>query len=65
MGGNDRARTPRALVLGATGMLGHVLRRECERRMETFATARSESAGRNVIEGVRAEDPDSVARVVT
>ena len=64
MGGNDRGRTPRALVLGATGMLGHVLRRECERRMETFATVRSESDDRNVIEGVRAEDPDSVARAI-
>jgi dTDP-4-dehydrorhamnose reductase len=64
VGGDDRGRTPRALVLGATGMLGHVLRRECERRMETFATVRSESNDRNVIGGVRAENPDSVARAI-
>lgn len=64
MGGDDRGRTPRVLVLGATGMLGHVLRRECERRTETFATIRSESDDRNVVEGVRAEDPDSVARAI-
>jgi dTDP-4-dehydrorhamnose reductase len=60
----DRGRTARALVLGATGMLGHVVRRECERRMETFATMRSESDDRHVIAGVRAEDPDSVARAI-
>jgi dTDP-4-dehydrorhamnose reductase len=64
VGGDDRGRTPRVLVLGATGMLGHVLRRECERRTETFATIRSESDDRNVVEGVRAEDPDSVARAI-
>jgi dTDP-4-dehydrorhamnose reductase len=64
VGGDDRGRTPRVLVLGATGMLGHVLRRECERRTETFATMRSESDDRNVVEGVRAEDPDSVARAI-
>jgi dTDP-4-dehydrorhamnose reductase len=47
-------------------MLGHVVRAESERRMETFATVRSESAldDANVVTGVRAEDPDSVARAI-
>ena len=55
----------RALVLGATGMLGHVLRRECERRMDTFATVRSASIDdESVVAGVRVEDPDSVARAI-
>jgi dTDP-4-dehydrorhamnose reductase len=46
-------------------MLGHVLRRECSRRMDTFATVRSAARGdENLVEGVRVEDPDSVARAI-
>jgi dTDP-4-dehydrorhamnose reductase len=46
-------------------MLGHVMRRECERRMATFATMRSESPGdENAFGGVRAEDPDTIARAL-
>jgi dTDP-4-dehydrorhamnose reductase len=46
-------------------MLGHVLRRECERRMATFATVRSEARGdENVFGGVRVEDPETIARAL-
>ena len=52
-------------MFGATGMLGHVLRRECERHTDTYATVRSASIDdENVVAGVRAEDPDSVARAI-
>jgi dTDP-4-dehydrorhamnose reductase len=55
----------RALVLGASGMLGHVLRREGERRMDTFATVRSAARDdERVVGGVRAEDPESVVRAI-
>jgi dTDP-4-dehydrorhamnose reductase len=55
----------RALVLGGSGMLGHVVRRESERRMKTFATVRSAGPDdESVVGGVRAEDPESVARAI-
>jgi dTDP-4-dehydrorhamnose reductase len=61
------------LVLGGTGMFGHVLYRECERRFDAHATIRSEhpsevaaralDAGQTV-GGVRAEDAASVERAL-
>jgi dTDP-4-dehydrorhamnose reductase len=61
------------LVLGGTGMLGHVLYRACEGRFDTHATIRSENpsdvAARaldvsRIVGGVRAEDAASVERAL-
>jgi dTDP-4-dehydrorhamnose reductase len=61
------------LVLGGTGMFGHVLYRECTRRFDTHATIRSEhpsgtaaralDAGRT-LGGVRVEDAASLERAL-
>jgi dTDP-4-dehydrorhamnose reductase len=64
---------PRVLVLGGTGMLGHVLYRECERRFETHATIRSDQPSevavraldvRRTVGGVHAEDAATVERAL-
>jgi dTDP-4-dehydrorhamnose reductase len=61
------------LVLGGTGMLGHVLYRECQRRFDTHATIRSDQASEvaaraldadRIVAGVRAEDPAGVERAL-
>jgi dTDP-4-dehydrorhamnose reductase len=63
----------RVLVLGGTGMLGHVLWRTCSDRFDAYATVRSDELagpGAEVLEadrtvaGVRAEEPSSVARAL-
>jgi dTDP-4-dehydrorhamnose reductase len=63
----------RVLVLGGTGMLGHVLWETCQQRMEAYATVRGEEltgAAAAVLDpswtltGVRAEDSESVARAL-
>ena len=60
------------LVLGGTGMLGHVLWRTCrDQGMEVFATVREERGlapsvldPSRTITGVSVEEPDSVARAL-
>jgi dTDP-4-dehydrorhamnose reductase len=61
------------LVLGGTGMLGHVLYRACEGRFETHATIRSEQPDQvaahaldvsRIVGGVRAEDTSGVERAL-
>jgi dTDP-4-dehydrorhamnose reductase len=52
----------RILVLGGTGMLGHVLWRECRVRHETYATVRREP-GDEALEA-RVEDPATVERAL-
>ena len=64
---------PRVLVLGGTGMLGHVLWSECAPRFDATATVRSDGIparaadvldpGRTLT-GVRIEDEGSVARAL-
>lgn len=63
----------RALVLGGTGMLGHVLWETCQQRMEAYATVRDEEltgAAAAVLDpsctltGVRAEESGTVARAL-
>ena len=62
---------PRVLVLGGTGMLGHVLWRTCAERGEAYATIRDPHPPAaaspaldpaRTISSVRAEDPASVRR---
>src|SRR6266480_2251461 len=63
----------RVLILGGTGMLGHVLYRECSRRFDARATIRQDhpsevaapalDAGQTV-GGVRVEDPATVERAL-
>jgi dTDP-4-dehydrorhamnose reductase len=63
----------RVLVLGGTGMLGHVLWRTCRERFDAYATVRADElagpaaevldAGRTLT-GVRVEEPRSVARAL-
>jgi dTDP-4-dehydrorhamnose reductase len=64
---------PRVLVLGGTGMLGHVLWGECSRRFDGTATVRADeipaqAAGvldpERTLTGVRVEDTGSVARAL-
>ena len=59
------------LVLGGTGMLGHVLWRTCrDHGMEAFATVREEGGPATVLDparvisGVTVEEPDSVGRAL-
>jgi dTDP-4-dehydrorhamnose reductase len=61
----------RVLILGSTGMLGHMLLRNLAKDFEVIGTVRQEIEeisdhkffkGRSVIGGVRAEDIDSLAR---
>lgn len=68
----DPAR-PRVLVLGGTGMLGHVLWGECARRFDALATVRDDAvpdraAGaldpERTLAGVRIEDEGSVAEAL-
>lgn len=63
----------RVLVLGGTGMLGHVLWRTCSERFDAYATVRAdEPAGAatelldsdRTVTGVRVEEPGSVARAL-
>jgi dTDP-4-dehydrorhamnose reductase len=62
----------RALVLGGTGMLGHVLWRTCRERFDTYATVRSDEPSGEAAEldpdrtvtGVRVEEPRSVAKAL-
>src|SRR5215213_8926617 len=64
---------PRVLVLGGTGMLGHVLYATCRRRFDTHATIRSEHPSEvaaraldadRIVGGVRADEIASVERAV-
>ena len=61
---------PRVLVLGGTGMLGHVLWGECSERFDAVATVRSDEIPRRAagvldpdrtLTGVRLEDEATVA----
>ncbi len=61
---------PRVLVLGGTGMLGHVLWGECSRRFDAIATVRADAIPERAADvldpertltGVRVEDEGSVA----
>lgn len=62
----------RVLVLGATGMLGHKVWQLFRQRFDAHAAVRSVEpyaatglfAGAQVVTGVRAEEPESVARAV-
>lgn len=55
----------RILVLGATGMLGHELWRQCAGREDAFATVRSADGDEpRVISGVSVEDSGSLERAV-
>jgi dTDP-4-dehydrorhamnose reductase len=63
----------RVLVLGGTGMLGHVLYRECSRRFDARATVRTDELGEvaataldadRTITGVHAEDISTVERAL-
>lgn len=63
----------RVLVLGGTGMLGHVLWRTCNERFDAYATVRGdelegEAAAAldpdRTVTGVRAEDPQSLTRAL-
>src|SRR6266540_1723481 len=65
--------SPRVLVLGGTGMLGHVLYRACTRRFDTHATIRSDRPTKaaadaldasRIVGGVRAEDTATVERAL-
>lgn len=63
----------RVLVLGGTGMLGHVLWRTCAERFDAYATVRADEPtaeaaevldpGR-IVTGVRIEEPRSIARAL-
>jgi dTDP-4-dehydrorhamnose reductase len=64
---------PRVLVLGGTGMLGHVLWSECLRRFDALATVRSAAIPERAeavldpertLTGVRVEDEGSVAEAL-
>jgi dTDP-4-dehydrorhamnose reductase len=57
------------LVLGGTGMLGHVLWRECRARHETYATVRRQTCDgaldpEATASGVQAEKPETVERAL-
>jgi dTDP-4-dehydrorhamnose reductase len=63
----------RVLVLGGSGMLGHVLWRTCAERFEAYATVRSdelrgataEALDRDrTVPGVRIDEPQSIARAL-
>ena len=63
----------RVLVLGGTGMLGHVLLRTCRERFDAHATVRGDELGDEAaavldpdrtVTGVRAGDPRSIARAL-
>jgi dTDP-4-dehydrorhamnose reductase len=63
----------RVLVLGATGMLGHVVWRECRDRFDAHATARTEYLGEvparifdpeRLVTGFRAEEPGLLEAVL-
>jgi len=63
----------RVLILGASGMLGHRLWRECSDRFEAFGTVRGQAGtlpdgnredGNRVVSGVLAEDPKSVESAI-
>ena len=70
---DDRGFLMRLLVLGGTGMLGHVLWETCRTRLDAHFTVRSNElrgAAAAVLEpqravpGVRAEDPESIERAL-
>jgi dTDP-4-dehydrorhamnose reductase len=63
----------RVLVLGGTGMLGHVLWRTCAERFDAYATVRADEPSAEAAEmvdpertvtGVRVEEPRSIARAL-
>jgi dTDP-4-dehydrorhamnose reductase len=72
--GADRGgRATRVLVLGGTGMLGHVLWRTCRERLDAYATVRGDELGgtaagvldpERTVTGVRVEEPRSIARAL-
>jgi dTDP-4-dehydrorhamnose reductase len=63
----------RVLVLGGTGMLGHVLWRTCAERFDAYATVRADEPTaeaaemldpEQIVTGVRVEEPRSIARAL-
>jgi dTDP-4-dehydrorhamnose reductase len=63
----------RVLVLGGTGMLGHVLWRACAERFDAYATVRADEPSaeaaemldpERIVTGVRVEEPRSIARAL-
>jgi dTDP-4-dehydrorhamnose reductase len=63
----------RVLILGGTGMLGHVLWGTCRERFDAYATVRGDELRPEAeavldpdrtVSGVRAEDPRSIARAL-
>lgn len=63
----------RVLVLGGTGMLGHVLWRTCSERFDAYATVRAEEVDpvatgalgpERIATGVRVEEPGSIGRAL-